>query len=109
MKRLFRRFVAALIKTGSLEIETASGTRFRVGDGDGSGQEPRLRFADKTALRRFVHPTLRFGELFMDERVVVEKARSMMCSPSSAATSTISNASGGCRRSRSGMAVFNTF
>jgi cyclopropane-fatty-acyl-phospholipid synthase len=71
MERLFRRFVAAIIKTGSLEIETASGSRFHVGDG--SGQAPRLRFADKTALAAVLsHPTLRFGELFMDGRVTVE-------------------------------------
>ena len=71
MESIFRRFVAAIIKTGSLEIETASGARFRVGDG--SGQAPRLRFADKTALAAVLsHPTLRFGELFMDGRVAVE-------------------------------------
>ncbi|MDR3407589.1 MAG: cyclopropane-fatty-acyl-phospholipid synthase [Methylovirgula sp.] len=71
MERMFWRFVAAIIKTGSLEIETASGTRFHVGDD--SGQGPRLRFADNGALTAVVaHPTLHFGELFMDGRVTVE-------------------------------------
>jgi cyclopropane-fatty-acyl-phospholipid synthase len=71
MERMFRRFVTAIIKTGALEIETASGTRFFVGDGNGPA--PRLRFADNGALAAVIfHPTLHFGELFMDGRVSVE-------------------------------------
>ncbi len=50
MEKMFRRFIAALIKTGSLEIETASGARYHFGDG--SGQNARLRFADKAAQNR---------------------------------------------------------
>jgi cyclopropane-fatty-acyl-phospholipid synthase len=72
MEKMFRRFIAALIKTGSLEIETASGARYHFGDG--SGPNARLRFADKAAQTAVVlNPTLRFGELYMDGRVTVDE------------------------------------
>jgi len=72
MEKMFRRFIAAIIKTGSLEIETASGARYHFGDG--SGQNVRLRFADKAAQTAVVlNPTLRFGELYMDGRVTVDE------------------------------------
>src|ERR1700761_3079051 len=72
MEKMFRRFIAAIIKTGSFEIETASGVRYHFGDG--SGQNVRLRFADKAAQTAVVlNPTLRFGELYMDGRVTVDE------------------------------------
>jgi cyclopropane-fatty-acyl-phospholipid synthase len=72
MEKMFRRFIAAIIKTGSFEIETASGARYHFGDG--SGQNVRLRFADKAAQTAVVlNPTLRFGELYMDGRVTVDE------------------------------------
>jgi cyclopropane-fatty-acyl-phospholipid synthase len=72
MEKLFRLFIAAIIKTGSLEIETASGMTFRCGDG--SGPPARLRFADRAAQTAVLrNPTLHFGELYMDERVKVEQ------------------------------------
>jgi len=72
MDQIFRSFISGLIKTGSLEIETASGQRFRVGDG--SGENVRIRFADRAAEWALMRdPGLRFGELYMDGRVTVEE------------------------------------
>jgi len=72
MDMLFRRFIAAIIKTGSLEIETASGARFCAGDG--TGKPVRLRFADRAAQSALMrNPALHFGELFMDERMTIEE------------------------------------
>ena len=71
MERLFRRFIAAIVKTGALEIKAASGTIYRFGD----GSEPavRLRFTDAAAQNAVLrNPTLHFGELYMDDRVQVE-------------------------------------
>ena len=71
MEKLFRRFIAALIKTGSLEIEAASGAIYHFGDG--SGPPARLRFADRAAQNAVLrNPTLHFGELYMEGRVTVE-------------------------------------
>jgi cyclopropane-fatty-acyl-phospholipid synthase len=71
MEMLFRRFVAALIKTGSLEIETASGARHRFGDGTGS--QVRLHFMDRAAQTAVLrNPMLHFGEVYMDQRMQVE-------------------------------------
>ncbi|WOJ90097.1 cyclopropane-fatty-acyl-phospholipid synthase family protein [Methylocapsa polymorpha] len=70
MDKLFQDFFAGLIKAGSMEIETAEGHRFLVGDG--SGEKIALRFNDRTAqIRLMVDPELHFGELFMDERIDV--------------------------------------
>ncbi|HKH80994.1 MAG TPA: cyclopropane-fatty-acyl-phospholipid synthase family protein [Methylovirgula sp.] len=72
MDRAFRSFLSGLIKSGSMEIETASGQRFRVGDG--SGEDVHLRFLDKGAQWALMFdPGLRFGELYMDGRVTVER------------------------------------
>ncbi len=72
MDKIFRSFLAGLITSGSIEIETASGRKFRVGDG--SGEEVRVRFSDKAAQWAFIRdPGLRFGELYMDGRVKVER------------------------------------
>ena len=72
MDKIFRSFLARLIASGSIEIETASGRRFRVGDGP--GEAPRVRFADKAAQWALLcDPGLRFGELYMDGRVKVER------------------------------------
>lgn len=72
MEKLFRRFIATLIKVGSLEVKTASGKIFHFGDG--SGQPVRLHFMDRAAEMALLrNPTLHFGELYMDERVKVEE------------------------------------
>jgi cyclopropane-fatty-acyl-phospholipid synthase len=71
MKKIFRSFLSGLIKSGSMQVELASGAKFRVGDG--SGEDTRIRFLDKPAQWELMFdPYLRFGELYMDGRVVVE-------------------------------------
>jgi cyclopropane-fatty-acyl-phospholipid synthase len=65
---LFRIFFAKSIRSGSIEVETASGRRFVAGDG--SGKQVALRFADKAAqILVMLDPELYFGELFMNGRV----------------------------------------
>jgi cyclopropane-fatty-acyl-phospholipid synthase len=69
---MFRAFLSAFIKKGSIEIETAGGKTFKIGDG--SGKQLGLHFKDRTAQLRFLaSPELAFGELFMDGRVEVTK------------------------------------
>lgn len=70
MSRLLENFLTRLIRRGDLEIESASGRKFRVGDG--SGPKAVLRFADAGAERRLLFdPELAFGELYMDGRIAV--------------------------------------
>ncbi|MGB7368713.1 MAG: cyclopropane-fatty-acyl-phospholipid synthase family protein [Methylovirgula sp.] len=72
MDKVFRRFLAGLITTGSVEVETASGNQFRLGDG--SGDEVKIRFTDPAAQWAMLrNPGLSFGELYMDGRVKVER------------------------------------
>jgi cyclopropane-fatty-acyl-phospholipid synthase len=69
---MFRAFLSALIRRGSIEIETAAGETFQIGDG--SGKLLGLRFKDIAAQFRFLlNPELAFGELFMNGRVDVTK------------------------------------
>ncbi|MCI0599478.1 MAG: cyclopropane-fatty-acyl-phospholipid synthase family protein [Beijerinckiaceae bacterium] len=66
----WRIFFAKLIKTGSIEIETAGGHRFTAGDG--SGAKVGLSFKDRAAPAvRMLDPELNFGELHMAGRVEV--------------------------------------
>jgi cyclopropane-fatty-acyl-phospholipid synthase len=70
MERLLESFFARLVKTGTLEIEFASGRRVRFGDG--TGAELKLRFNDRAApFSLMLDPTVRFGELYMDGRIDV--------------------------------------
>ena len=72
MDRVLRAYLSAMIKQGSLEVETASGTRFTVGDG--SFEKVSLRFVDKAAQTEFMlNPPLKFGELFTDGRIVITR------------------------------------
>jgi cyclopropane-fatty-acyl-phospholipid synthase len=72
MDRIFRSFLAGLITSGSVEVETARGERFRLGDG--SGIDVKVRFADQAAQWALLRdPGLRFGELYMEGRVKVER------------------------------------
>ena len=72
MERLLKSIFAGLVTHGSLEVVTATGTRFVVGDA--SGAPCAIRFADRRAQWAFLlDPELRFGELFMDGRLVVEQ------------------------------------
>lgn len=65
MQSLLETFFHRLIRRGSLQIETASGQRLRVGDG--SGPLLAIRFQDAQAERRLLaDPELAFGELYME-------------------------------------------
>jgi cyclopropane-fatty-acyl-phospholipid synthase len=69
---MFRAFLSALIKQGSIDIETATGETFKVGDG--SGEPLGLRFKDIAGQIRFlINPELAFGELYMDGRVDITR------------------------------------
>ncbi|MGH6853248.1 MAG: SAM-dependent methyltransferase, partial [Methylocella sp.] len=70
MGKLPEVFFAGLIKTGSIELETAGGRKFTLGDG--SGAKLGLRFNDKAAPAfLLLDPELNFGELYMDGRIEV--------------------------------------
>lgn len=70
--RLLRAFLAQVVKTGRLEIETHGGRRFTVGDG--TGETVGIRLADNRAIRQLVlNPSLAIGELFMDGRLDVTR------------------------------------
>ncbi len=63
MERILRIFLSTLIKKGALNIETASGQRFTVGDD--SPPVADVKFCDRGAERDLLlNPALRFGELF---------------------------------------------
>jgi cyclopropane-fatty-acyl-phospholipid synthase len=69
MDRLLRAFLSRFFKRGNLEVTTASGTTFAVGDG--SGPPVAVRVMDKVAQRRLMlNPQLALGEMFMDGRIV---------------------------------------
>ena len=63
-------FFTGLVKTGSVEIETAGGHKLTLGDG--SGPKLGVRFNDAAAPFLFMlDPELNFGELYMDGRIEV--------------------------------------
>jgi len=70
MDRIVRAYLSALLKRGCIEIETASGARFMVGDG--SSEKVGVRFTDNAAQIAFMlNPPMKFGELFMEDRLQV--------------------------------------
>jgi cyclopropane-fatty-acyl-phospholipid synthase len=72
MGPLLRTFLKQVVQHGALEVETVTGARFTVGDG--TGDPPAIRFADRGAARQLVlNPALAFGELFMEGRLVVTR------------------------------------
>ncbi len=72
MGGLLRKFLTQFIKVGDLEVETASGQKFRVGDGTGTSVA--VRFKDAGAeLRLLLDPESAFGDLFTDGRLVVTR------------------------------------
>ena len=72
MSKLLQPLLAGLIKTGTIEIETANGYKFTIGDG--SESELGLRFNDMSAVFQFAaDPALQFGELYIDGRIEVTK------------------------------------
>jgi cyclopropane-fatty-acyl-phospholipid synthase len=67
---LLRAYLRPVVRHGSLEIERADGSRFKVGDG--TGAELAVRFMDRAAERQLLfNPTLALGELFTEGRLVV--------------------------------------
>ncbi|MGE8441915.1 MAG: SAM-dependent methyltransferase, partial [Comamonas testosteroni] len=71
-EKLLQKAFAPLVKTGRLEVITPSGKALIFGDG---GQpQARLRFADRRAILALLRdPDLNFGELFMQQRLLVEQ------------------------------------
>ena len=69
---LLRHLLSALITRGSLEVVTASGSSFVVGDG--SPATLAIQFTDAGAQRAFfLDPEMQLGELYMDGRWVVKR------------------------------------
>jgi cyclopropane-fatty-acyl-phospholipid synthase len=61
-----------LVRTGDLEVQTSDGQRHRFGDG--SGPPLGVRLVDRAAERQLlINPALRFGEIYMDGRLIVTK------------------------------------
>lgn len=72
MSRILQKFLTNLIRYGDLEIETASGVKYRVGDG--TGPSVGLLIADARSERRLIwDPELAFGELYMDGLLTVTR------------------------------------
>ena len=72
MEKVLTAILSRLVSRGALTVVMANGTELVFGDG--TGEEVRVRFADKGAERLlFLNPELRVGELFMDGRLIVER------------------------------------
>ena len=72
MGGLLRKFLTQFIRVGNLEIESASGQKYTVGDG--TGPAVGVRFMDAGAeLGLLLDPESAFGDLFTDGRIVVTK------------------------------------
>ncbi|QXZ08816.1 cyclopropane-fatty-acyl-phospholipid synthase family protein [Comamonas sp. Y33R10-2] len=71
-EKLLRHAFEPLVKTGRLEVTLPSGKTLLFGDG---GQpQARIRFTDKRAIFALLRdPDLNFGEMFMQERLLIEK------------------------------------
>ncbi|MBS0507000.1 MAG: class I SAM-dependent methyltransferase [Proteobacteria bacterium] len=71
LERLVRRAFTPLVRRGQLEVVLPAGRVLRFGD-DGEPQA-RIRLADRRALLALLRdPDLNFGEMFMQERLIVE-------------------------------------
>ncbi|MBS0292992.1 MAG: class I SAM-dependent methyltransferase [Proteobacteria bacterium] len=71
LERLLRRAFTPLVRRGQLEVVLPAGRVLRFGD-DGEPQV-RMRFADRQAAFALLRdPDLNLGEMFMQERLVVE-------------------------------------
>ena len=71
-EKLLRHAFEPLVKTGRLEVTLPSGKTLLFGD---AGQpQAGIRFTDKRAIFALLRdPDLNFGEMFMQERLLVEK------------------------------------
>ncbi|OVZ55371.1 SAM-dependent methyltransferase [Pigmentiphaga sp. NML080357] len=73
-ERLLSGTLNELVKRGTLEVSMPNGKRLVFGDG--TAPRAAIRFADTSAaFALLLDPDLRLGELFMDERLVVEEGR----------------------------------
>ena len=72
MEKLLSFALSRAVKRGNLVVKTATGRPLKFGDS--SGPEVVVRFADAKAQTAFLRdPDMQLGELFMDERLVIEK------------------------------------
>ncbi len=72
MARMLELCLAALIGDGDLEVESASGASFKVGNG--SGPPLGISFRTRAAELRFLRdPELALGELYMDGAIAITK------------------------------------
>ena len=72
LDHLLKKGLSDLIRSGRLEVVTASGRTLSFGDG--SGALSKLRFTDAMAQWGFMSdPELRLGELFTDGRLLLEQ------------------------------------
>ena len=70
MLPVLRAILGRVVRKGTLEVETASGSRFIVGNG--SGERVVVRLADSGAVWQLIlRPELALGELYVDGRIVV--------------------------------------
>ena len=72
MDRLLQATFQRLIRVGNLKVTTAGRSTFTCGDG--TGTPVAIRFATRAAERSvLIDPELRFGELYVDGDIVVER------------------------------------
>jgi len=68
----FTTMLGTLVRKGNVEVETADGTRRTFGDG--AGPPLAIKFMDRAAeWELLLNPALKFGELYMDGRLVVTR------------------------------------
>jgi cyclopropane-fatty-acyl-phospholipid synthase len=68
----FATFLRKLVRRGNVEVHTADGVTHVLGDG--SGPPLGIKLTDKAAeVELLLNPALKFGELFMDGRLIVTK------------------------------------
>ena len=72
MDRLLQIIFSSYMRTGTLQITTAAGRTFTLGDG--TGQRLAVRFTSTAAQRGFLlDPELKLGEAYMDGTFIVEE------------------------------------
>jgi cyclopropane-fatty-acyl-phospholipid synthase len=72
MDRLLQIIFSSYVRTGNLQVTTAGGRTFTLGDG--TGQRLAVRFTSAAAQRGFLlDPELKLGEAYMDGTFIVEE------------------------------------